>query len=286
MSDRPYPPADHPEELLAGYVDGSATPQEREAVEAHLVSCQKCREDAGLATAARTALASLPQLDPPGLARLGLPGLRGTGLKAVPETIEEATHSAPAEQPRTIPRGRRTAWVPALAAAVIVVIAGLISLPFLLRGGGGAATARSKPAAPVPSESPVPALVDVGASYTPATLNTLAKRLAPAARQAEGAPTTTPGATQPAFGSGPLLAPGRVATGSADQAASRGALDCLIAGGGLEQDALPVYLEGATFKGVPAYIGAFARLGARLNLVVVAVSRGTCQPLYTLSRPA
>ncbi|HEX9410218.1 MAG TPA: zf-HC2 domain-containing protein [Actinomycetota bacterium] len=286
MSDRPYPPADHPEELLAGYVDGSATSQEREAVEAHLVSCQKCREEAGLATAARTALASLPQMDPPGLARLGLPHLRGAGLKVVPETIEQAAHPAPTEQPRTIPRGRRTAWVPALAAAAIVVIAGLISLPFLLRGGGGAATARSKPSAPAPSESPVPALVDVGASYTPATLSSLATRLAPAARLAESAPTTTPGATQPAFGSGPTPGPGRVATGSADRAESRVAQDCLVAGGGLEQDALPVYLEAATFKGVPAYIGAFARPGSRLNLVVVAVSRGTCQPLYTLSRPA
>ncbi len=261
MSDRPYPPADHPEELLAGYVDGSATSQEREAVEAHLVSCQKCREEAGLATAARTALASLPQMDPPGLARLGLPHLRGAGLKVVPETIEQAAHPAPTEQPRTIPRGRRTAWVPALAA-------------------------RSKPSAPAPSESPVPALVDVGASYTPATLSSLATRLAPAARLAESAPTTTPGATQPAFGSGPTPGPGRVATGSADRAESRVAQDCLVAGGGLEQDALPVYLEAATFKGVPAYIGAFARPGSRLNLVVVAVSRGTCQPLYTLSRPA
>jgi len=176
--------------------------------------------------------------------------------------------------------------VPALVAAVIVVIAGLISLPILLRGGGGATTARSNPARPTPSESPVPALVDVGASYTPATLNSLAKRLAPAARLAESAPTTTPGATPPAFGSELTPGPGKVATGSADRAASRGALDCLIAGGGLEQNALPIYLEVATFKGVPAYIGAFARPGTRLNLVVVAVSRGTCQPLYTLSRPA
>jgi anti-sigma factor RsiW len=286
MSDRPYPPEDHPEELLAGYVDGSATPQERVAVEAHLASCQRCREEAGLAAAARTALASLPQLDPPGLARLGVPGLRGTGLKAVPDTTEEATRSAPAKQPQRIPGGGRPAWVPALAAAVIVVIAGLVSLPFLLRGGGGAATARSTPAAPGPSESPVPALLDVGASYTPATLNVLAKRLAPAARLAELAPSTTPGATQPAFGSGATPGLGKVATDSADRAASRGALDCLVAGGGLEQDAVPVYLEAATFKGVPAYIGAFARPGSRLNLVVVAVSRGTCQPLYTLSRPA
>ena len=74
--------------------------------------------------------------------------------------------------------------------------------------------------------------------------------------------------------------------GAADQATSRTALDCLIGGGGLEANALPLYLERATFKGVPAYIGAFARPGSRLNLVVVAVSEGTCQPLYTLTQPA
>jgi hypothetical protein len=270
MSDHPHSPVNHPEELLAGYVDGSATTVEREAVEAHLASCQQCREEADLATAATTALASLPELDPPGLAGQGLAGLRGS--------------VAQTEQSRTTRRDRR-AWVPALAAAAIVVIAGLISLPILLRGGGGPTTAASNPAGPTSSESPVPALVDVGASYTPATLNSLAMRLAPAARLAEIAPTTTSGPTHSAFG--PFTpGPGKVAAGSADQAASRGALDCLIAGGGLEPDALPVYLEAATFKGVPAYIGAFARPGSRLNLVVVAVSRGTCQPLYTLSRPA
>jgi len=285
MSDPPHSTADHPEELLAGYVDGSATLQERGVVEAHLASCRLCREEADLAATARTALASVPELDPPGLAGRGIAGLRGRLLTAVPQTIEEPTPAAPREQPRTIPRGRRSAWVPALAAAVIVVIAGLISVPILLRGGSGVTSAPSKLAAPTPSESPVPALVDVGASYTPATLNALAKRLAPAARLAEIAPTTTPAPTQPAFGPGLTPAPGN-ATGSTDQAASRSALDCLIAGGGLAQDALPVYLEAATFKGVPAYIGAFARPGSKLNLVVVAVSRGTCQPLYTLSRPA
>ena len=285
MSDHPHRPVDHPEELLAGYVDGSATTVEREAVEVHLASCQQCREEADLATAARTALASLPELDPPGLAGQGLAGLRGSVPKAVPETIEQISAAAQTEQPRKLRRDRR-AWVPALAAAAIVVIAGLISLPILLRGGGGPTTAGSNPAGPTSSESPVPALVDVGASYTPATLNSLAMRLAPAARLAESAPTTTPGPTHSAFGPALTPGPGKVAAGSADQAASRVALDCLIAGGGLEPDALPVYLEAATFKGVPAYIGAFARPGSRLNLVVVAVSRGTCQPLYTLSRPA
>lgn len=286
MNDRPQSPADHPEELLAGYVDGSATPEERGAVEAHLVSCPRCRDEAILATAARSALASLPELDPPGLARQGLPGLPGRDLRAVPGKAGELTPvDREAERP-TIPRERRIAWVPALAAAAIVVIAGVISLPILLRGGGGKATAPSKQNAPSPSGSPLPALVDQGTTYTPATLNSLAKRLVPVARSAEGAPTSTPGATQPASGPGSSSGPLRVATGSADQAASRGALDCLVTGGGLDPDAVPVYLEEATFKGVPAYVGAFVRTGTRLNFVVVAVSRAACQPLYTLSQPA
>jgi len=279
MSDRPHSPADHPEELLAVFVDDSATPEERDVVQAHLATCRQCRDEAELATAARAALASLPELEPPGLALEGLPGLRRSRLIAAP-LVPGGTARQGEEQP-PIQKARRISWVPVLAAAAIVVIAGLLTAPILLRGGHSTG-ALSKGNAPRATESPLPVLVDVGASYTPASLNALAKRVASTTRQAELAPTPAPGATQPAFGS--ASGPGTVASGSADQAASRGALQCLVAGGGLEPDALPVYLEEATFQGVPAYIGAFSRTGARLNLVVVAVSRTGCQPLYTLSQ--
>ena len=284
MSDRPNTPTDHPEELLAGYVDGSASPQERGAVEAHLASCRQCREEAGLARIAHARLVSLPELDAPGLAERGLAGLRGPGLKPVPGGAEGERPEAHEDEGGRGPVRRRPVWVPALAAAAIVAIAGAIALPIRLRGGG-APTRPSTQAAGTPAPSPLPPLVDVGARYTPAAVSALAKRLAPAARSAEAAPAS-PGASAPVFGSQTSAAPGKGTLSAADQATSRTALDCLIGGGGLEANALPLYLERATFKGVPAYIGAFARPGSRLNLVVVAVSEGTCQPLYTLTQPA
>ena len=36
----------HPEELLAGYVDGTLTDPERAVVDAHLPTCERCRESA------------------------------------------------------------------------------------------------------------------------------------------------------------------------------------------------------------------------------------------------
>ena len=51
----------HPEELLAGYVDGTLPEPERDVVDAHLEACATCREEVELARAAVTALASLPE---------------------------------------------------------------------------------------------------------------------------------------------------------------------------------------------------------------------------------
>ena len=55
----------HPEELLAPYVDGTASPQERAAVDAHASSCARCRGEIAAATAARAALRRLPVVDAP-----------------------------------------------------------------------------------------------------------------------------------------------------------------------------------------------------------------------------
>ena len=37
----------HPEELLAGYVDGSLTDPDRPTVDAHLLTCARCRAEVG-----------------------------------------------------------------------------------------------------------------------------------------------------------------------------------------------------------------------------------------------
>jgi hypothetical protein len=55
----------HPEDLLAPYVDGTATGEERIAVEAHLSGCARCRAEVAQASAARTALKALPVVQAP-----------------------------------------------------------------------------------------------------------------------------------------------------------------------------------------------------------------------------
>jgi len=55
----------HPEELLAGYVDGTLSAQERAAVEAHVAGCARCSREIGLATSARSALRSLEEVPAP-----------------------------------------------------------------------------------------------------------------------------------------------------------------------------------------------------------------------------
>jgi anti-sigma factor RsiW len=55
----------HPEELLAGFVDGTLGSDERAVVDAHLPTCATCREEVELARTALTALASLEELPVP-----------------------------------------------------------------------------------------------------------------------------------------------------------------------------------------------------------------------------
>ena len=55
----------HPEELLAGYVDGTLGTDERAVVDAHLQTCDTCREEVGLARTAVRALATLEEVPVP-----------------------------------------------------------------------------------------------------------------------------------------------------------------------------------------------------------------------------
>jgi len=55
----------HPEELLAGYVDGSLSAQERAVVETHAAGCSKCSRDIAMASSARSALRDLRDVPAP-----------------------------------------------------------------------------------------------------------------------------------------------------------------------------------------------------------------------------
>src|SRR6266540_1749327 len=95
MTDGDGARTEHPDELLAGYVGGSASSDERRTVEAHLAGCSQCRDDLALAMAARTALASLPQLDAPGLAAQGVEALRAGATRPPEEPAGKQTERVP-----------------------------------------------------------------------------------------------------------------------------------------------------------------------------------------------
>ena len=68
---------EHPDELLASYVDDDLGRKDRALAEAHLAACERCRVEVSVARSARAALASLPEVRPP-------IGMRFRVLRAAP----------------------------------------------------------------------------------------------------------------------------------------------------------------------------------------------------------
>lgn len=97
----------HPEESLAGYVDGTVSSRERAAVDAHLSDCARCREEVALGAGARGALGSVPEVAvPPDLATAAL----------------EAARASRPHRRDSVPGWYRLAGVAAAAAAALVVV--------------------------------------------------------------------------------------------------------------------------------------------------------------------
>ena len=55
----------HPTEALSALLDDALPPAEREAVERHIAECGRCRDERASLAAIRTAVRSLPMLEPP-----------------------------------------------------------------------------------------------------------------------------------------------------------------------------------------------------------------------------
>jgi hypothetical protein len=240
---------EHPEELLAGYVEGSLDSDERALVDAHLASCDRCREEVALAEGARAALAGLPELEAP-------PG--------IPLAVRRARRGIP-------PKVWRYAGTAAAAAILAAgTVFGVSQLDLGREGEGEQATseeAGSEPAAQGPKSggggesAPALAEADLEASakapvlpiYTENRREYETGDLAPLARrlrdEAHGALDAGAQRTATAF------------FDSFDPAAFtvpvRQAIRCVLTEVPPEQLIVPFRIEAASFEGQPAYVAAF-----------------------------
>lgn len=132
----------HPEELLAGYVDGSLSAKERAAVDAHLAGCARCSRETELGVGALSALRSLEvEPAPPGVASHALGeagGVRRSGAAA------------------GTPRWYRIGGAVAAAAAGLLVLT--LVLPHIGQGGGSSGGVQHKAAGASRESGPATAL--------------------------------------------------------------------------------------------------------------------------------
>ncbi|HYH28138.1 MAG TPA: zf-HC2 domain-containing protein [Actinomycetota bacterium] len=237
---------EHPDHLLAEYVDGALSQEDRAGVEAHVASCGRCRDEVGLARQALEHLRAAPPVEPPfGLTR---------------EVVRTARRPALWQRP--------VAWA-ALGSAAAVVAGGLFlatrDQPIIADGAltpasvgaperdaptgasiqeeGGEASLASAPA-----DLPYPVLRASPANHTPTTLGERARALATESRSAldGGFP---PNAT--VFYSNVRLR-------DVDPPIAE-ALRCASAGTPPDTAAVPFVIETVRFEGIPAYLVSFLR---------------------------
>jgi hypothetical protein len=284
----------HPDELLAVYVDGTASLPERAEVEAHLTFCADCREEVELARGALASLRLLPELEAPKLDRtaFGLPGQAPE--PSAQETWEIGAAGAggaePAQRGRFVdnpsedlapaasmggtpsgpgPARRRAAshWqvrtvqASLAAAAVLIVVAVFANLGSGHRASPAAGSKDSSSVQLAPEGSPTRS----AQAYSAASLARLAQTLA---REAQREPAHLASASPDPGGTSAPPADGVTAA----------TVSCVYQATGL--GGTLYYAQGAKYDGTDAYIGAFVTAsGQRRSLLVVAVSVDGCRTL-------
>ena len=221
---------DHPEELLAGYVDGALGAKERAVVDEHMASCARCREEVELSRSARTALRGLPEAEVP-------LGVTGPVLRRVR-----------VERPWVSRIGRPVAVA---AAAAVVGLFGWIGYSALRDEDPGAADAREISATGDGEQAPagpqaeataagVP-VVEQDRDYDEAAVQELAADIA---REQTYRADAGDGGEEAAM------------------LAANEALDCIGRGAELTQGDEAVRVIDARFRGRSAYLGAFLHRAA------------------------
>jgi putative zinc finger protein len=241
----------HPEELLAGYVDGTLSSSERAAVDTHLSACGRCGRELALAAAARLSLASLVDVSPPS----------GVAARALEEAGAVKGSAAARLRAAKSPRWYRAAGV--AAAAAVIALAVVVALPDpksanLERNAAGAADETGRAGAGL--AAPASAGIEIqDVNYQPSSLQSLT-----------GPYTDTLAAAE--------TADGRLGS----QREAQRALECLTtaapeAGGDLQR------LIQARFQSAPAYLAVFLEgpgAGQPIDKVAIwVVSKSDCSIL-------
>lgn len=215
----------HPEELLAGYVDGTLAGKDRAAVDAHLGVCRTCREELALASQAVITLAALPEEPVP------------VGVTA-PVMAEVGRRTS---KPARMPWRERLQWAAGLATAAALVT--IVAINLSGAGGGNAPTSAGKT-----EGSPV---TDAGAAKQ------FAQGLVPVEHQGVDYDETKVVQLASSVAQGPTMrAPVPPPPGAGIDEATT-ALRCISQYTGLSENDTVVQLIDASFHGTPAYLGVF-----------------------------
>jgi predicted anti-sigma-YlaC factor YlaD len=274
MSEHPHSSAaSHPDELLAGLVDGTLTPAERAELQTHLEGCERCRAEVRQAESASRALRALPEVEPPW----------GLGRPAVEESRKR----------RRAHRFRRLAPAAGVAAAALL----LVGLAFaVLRGpqnsglGNSAAPAEAGGAGRTPAASPAPEPSAAAGLIKRESTNFDAKGIEHLA-ESYSASTSLPRVPQPQV-QAPSTAPGgsSAPAPSAARAVSLADEDavvaCIDSAAGLNPSTRPARVIAAQFEAKPALIGIYlSGPGADqpADLLVVWVASRECRLLHYAS---
>jgi hypothetical protein len=246
----------HPDELLAGFVDGSLSGADRTSVDAHLQTCARCRAEVELAGAGRAALRGLPDPETPDLA--------GTVRAEVGDLVAK---EAAARAPRWYRYG-------GIAAAAVLAVAIAVSLPKVGTGPSedrqAAATGEAAPTVGEADTLAALALELQQTDYATADVQALASEAA------RVAPSEVAGTGSAAM----------VPVGTAAQTARAQAC---VARAFPDFPGTPIRLISARFEGTPAYLavvleGPAPDQAADTTSVWVA-DHATCEPLsFTTTR--
>jgi anti-sigma factor RsiW len=252
----------HPEEHLAGYVDGSLSDKDRAVVESHLSGCARCRAESALAMRAVTALQEIQEVPVP------------VGVMS-PVTGELSRRMA-AARPR--PFSQRVLWAAggAIAAAFIGIVA-IWVLPGIGGNNAGFGGA-SAPEAAAARGTSVGAAAGGGGAATAAPGRAAAVTIEHRSTNYDDAAIAKLATETAANAGATALGP---ATDEASQpSTTRTALGCVGRGAQVEPQAVLVRLISARFGGKPAYIAVYltgpTTSQPPKSVLVVVVNADTC----------